>query len=263
MLRLKKMGGLGYRGPGILGFVSGEGHTNERVAHLGRTLPDDYDSDPARFAANQAANRLYSQRGDIHPAVAKRMAMEGCALVLDVGGGNGVLARELAQYQVRPVTADRAVYVRDAPTPALRSDALTLPFRDGTFSGAAMLWMLYHLPDPASALAEVRRVLRPGGLLAVCAPSRNNDPELAGVLPHWGEALSFDAENGPATVASIFGAVELETWDEPMVSVPDEGALALTLRGRGLEEHQAQLASERLLTPMTLTKRGMLAWARK
>jgi SAM-dependent methyltransferase len=243
--------------------VSEGGQTRKDIGGIGRTLPDDYDSDPGRFAANQAVNRLYSRRGDIHPAVAKRMAMEGCELVLDVGGGNGVLARELAQYQVHPVTADRAAYLRDAASPALRSDALMLPFRDCTFSGAAMLWMLYHLPDPASALAEVRRVLRPGGLLAVCPPSRYNDPELAGFLPHWGQALCFDAENGPATVAGIFGDVELETWDEPMVSVPDEGALALTLRGGGLDERHAQLASERLATPITLTKRGMLAWARE
>jgi SAM-dependent methyltransferase len=242
--------------------VSESGQTSKDIGGVGRTLPDDYDSDPGRFAANQAANRLYSRRGDIHPAFAERLAMEGCELVLDLGGGNGALARELAQYQVRTLTADRATYVRDAPAPALRTDALMLPFRDGTFSCAAMLWMLYHLPDPASALAEVRRVLRPGGLLAVCAPSRYNDPELAGVLPHWGEALSFDAENGAATVAGIFGDVELETWDEPMVSVPDRGALALVLRGRGLDERQAAIASKRLPTPVTLTKRGMLAWAR-
>jgi SAM-dependent methyltransferase len=232
------------------------------VGAVGRTLPDDYDTDPARFAANQAANRLYSLRGDIHPAVAKRMAMEGCELVLDLGGGNGVLARELALHQVRTVTADRATYVRDAPSPALRTDALMLAFRDGTFGCAAMLWVLYHLPDPGRALAEVKRVLRPGGLLAVCAPSRYNDPELAGFLPHWGEALSFDAENGPATVADIFGAVEVETWDEPIVAVPDQAALELTLRGRGLDEHRAAIASRQLQTPITLTKRGMLAWAR-
>jgi SAM-dependent methyltransferase len=243
--------------------VSEGGQTSKDLGGFGRTLPDDYDSDPGRFAANQAATGLYSMRGDIHPAVAKRMATEGCELVLDLGGGNGVLARELAQYQVRTVTADRAAYVRDAPAPALQTDAFMLPFRDSTFTCAAMLWMLYHLPDPGSALAEVKRVLQPGGLLAVCAPSRYNDPELARFIPHWGQALSFDAENGPATVADIFGAVELETWDEPMVSVPDQGALALTLRGRGLDERQARIASERLPTPITLTKRGMLAWARK
>jgi hypothetical protein len=59
-----------------------------------RTLPAYYDSDPGRFAANQVATSLYSRRGDIHPAVSRRLAAEGCHLVLDLGGGNGVLARE-------------------------------------------------------------------------------------------------------------------------------------------------------------------------
>jgi hypothetical protein len=77
------------------------------------------------------------------------------------------------------------------------------------------------------------------------------------------EAVSFDAENGPATVADTFGPVEVETWDEPMVAVPDRGALELTLRGRGLDEYHAAAASGQLATPITLTKRGMLAWARK
>jgi hypothetical protein len=51
-----------------------------------------------------------------------------------------------------------------------------------------------------------------------------NDPELSDILPQWGEAFTFDAENGPATAADVFGAVEVETWDEPMVAVADQAA---------------------------------------
>jgi ubiquinone/menaquinone biosynthesis C-methylase UbiE len=44
-----------------------------------------------------------------------------------------------------------------------------MPFPDGRFSAAACLTMLHHIPSPAlqdAALAELARVLRPGGLLA-------------------------------------------------------------------------------------------------
>ena len=84
---------------------------------VGPALPADYDSDPDRFASSQAATAAFSRRGDVHPAVARRLADAGCELVLDVGGGNGVLARELAKVGARTVTADRARHVAAAPPP--------------------------------------------------------------------------------------------------------------------------------------------------
>lgn len=43
------------------------------------------------------------------------------------------------------------------------------PFGDGTFDIAAALMMLYHVPDRVAAAAELRRVVRPGGVLVVTA----------------------------------------------------------------------------------------------
>jgi SAM-dependent methyltransferase len=226
-------------------------------------LPADYDGDPGRFAANQAATAAFSRRGDVHAAVAKHLVEVGCELVLDAGGGNGVLARELAKAGARTVTVDRASYVADAPRPVLRANVLMLPFRELSFQGTAALWMLYHLASPEAALAEFRRCLRPGGVMVASAPSRCNDPELRSVLPRWGQPLSFDAENGPGQVARVFGDVQVEAWDEPMISLSDPEELALYLRGRGLAEDDARTAARRVGTPVTVTKRGMLAWARK
>lgn len=233
------------------------------ASDVGPALPVDYDSDPGRFASNQAATAAFSRLGDVHGLVARRLVDAGSGVVLDVGGGNGALARELAKVGARAVTADRAVYVAESRPPVLRCDALLLPFREGSFSGAAALWVLYHVANPRAALAELYRCLRPGGLVAVCAPSRYNDPELRPALPRWGQPLSFDAENGPAQVAAVFGDVEVEAWDEPMVSLAGAADVALFLRGRGLSEDDARAAAERFKTPLTVTKRGMLAWARR
>jgi SAM-dependent methyltransferase len=232
-------------------------------AELGPALPSDYDTDPGRFAANQAATAAFSRQEDVHPAVARRLTRVGCGLVLDVGGGNGVLARELAKGGVRAVTIDRAGHLSAAPPPVVRADALMLPFGEDSFGGAAALWMLYHLPSPQPALAEIRRCLWPGGLLAVSAPSRYNDPEFKSVLPRWGQALSFDAENGPGQVATVFGDVEVVAWDEPLVLLGGPADIALFLRGRGLTDGEARAAAKRFETPLTVTKRGMLTWARK
>lgn len=229
----------------------------------GRALPTDYDSDPDRFAANQLATRRFLARQDVHPDVARRFADEGRHRVVDLGGGNGVLARLLVEHGIATVVVDRANHVAQAPRPVVRADACRLPFGDNTFDGAAALCMLYHLSDPLVALREARRVLRPGGLLAISVPSRHNDPELASVLPRWGQPLSCDAENGPALLREVFDAIEIQRWDAPLVRLPDRAALTLYLRGRGLTEQAAPVAARGVRTPLTVTKRGMIGWARK
>jgi SAM-dependent methyltransferase len=229
-----------------------------------RVVPCDYDSDPGRFAATQAS-RDRAGLADVHEQVAERFAAGGCRLVADIGGGNGTLARFLAGRGVRFVVLDQAEHIAQAPRPGVRADACRLPLRDGCADGAAALYMLYHLADPVLALAEARRVLRPGGWLAVSAPSRHNDPELAAVLPDWGAPLTFDAENAAAQLGAVFGAaqIDLTRWDAPLLRVPDRAALTTYLRGRGLSESVASAASGSFVTPIIVTKRGVLAWARK
>src|SRR5258706_5592376 len=63
----------------------------------------------------------------------------------------------------------------EAPTDALgaavRANALRLPFPDGTFDRVIVSEVLEHIPDDAGAVAELTRVLRPGGTMAVTVPA--------------------------------------------------------------------------------------------
>jgi SAM-dependent methyltransferase len=232
-----------------------------------RVVPCDYDTDPGRWAANQAFRpRPGTGRPvvDVFGIVARRvLARSRAGPVLELGGGTGPLARELAGHGVRVVVADLAAMLSQAPRPAVRTDARAAGFRDESFGTIAALWMLYHLPDPALALDEAGRVLRPGSCLVACAPSRFNDPELAHVLPGWGEPLTFDAENAASQVARFFPVTDTLTWDIPLIDLAAAGDVARYLRGRGMTEEAASRAAGQVPVPVRLTKRGALVWARK
>jgi SAM-dependent methyltransferase len=92
--------------------------------------------------------------------------------VLDLGAGVGMLLPEVRRRapQALVVGVDVAEgMIRLAPSDFHRAvvDARRLAVRDETFDAVVMAFMLFHVPDPADALKEVRRVLRAGGALAL------------------------------------------------------------------------------------------------
>ncbi len=108
--------------------------------------------------------------------------LDGCWLgdeLLEVGPGPG-LATDVLRLRAGRVTAAEldpglaaglAGRLRGTNVRVVRADASCLPFADGRFTGAACMTMLHHIPSAAAqdaALAELRRVLRPGGMLAGC-----------------------------------------------------------------------------------------------
>jgi SAM-dependent methyltransferase len=148
-----------------------------------------------------------------------------------------------------------------APHPHVQGDAIALPFAESSFASVALLYLLYHLADPARALAEARRVLRPGGLVAVAAPSRDDSPELADTLPST--PLTFDAERAPELLAEQFTGVEVERWDAPLLDLPTREAVRDYLIGKGMDRDRARAAAESVDVPLSVTKRGALAFGRK
>jgi hypothetical protein len=123
--------------------------------------------------------------------------------------------------------------------------------------------MLYYLDNLGVALVEASRVLRTEGVFVACTSSRYNDPEFASVLPNWGQPFRFDAETASEIISEHLKITEVITWDTPAVHLPDRAAVALFLRGRGLSRQEASVQADQSNTPLTVTKRGCLIWARK
>ncbi|QEM72850.1 methyltransferase domain-containing protein [Deinococcus radiodurans R1 = ATCC 13939 = DSM 20539] len=108
--------------------------------------------------------------------------------VLDIGAGAG---HGLGALAWRGHTG-RAVGVDPIPGLGVTAgQAEALPFPDGTFDVALLVRVLAHLPDPARALAEAWRVLRPGGQLVLAAQGADH---LAGTWRALGRPTSA---NGP------------------------------------------------------------------
>lgn len=97
------------------------------------------------------------------------------SVALDIGaagGGNTRVLRSLGMFAV-PVEygVDGAEVARDRGLPAVRADARALPFGDASVDLVVAFDVLEHIEDDASALAEIARVLRPGGRLLLAVPA--------------------------------------------------------------------------------------------
>lgn len=150
----------------------------------------------------------------------KRFAVELCgvrkgAKVLDVAGGTGDLAILLArragdpgQVWLADINADMLARGRDRlidaglALPALRCDAESLPFAANYFDCVTVAFGLRNMTHKDAALAEMLRVLRPGGRLIVLEFSRVwrplsplFDAYAFKVLPALGKLVIKDADS--------------------------------------------------------------------
>ena len=222
--------------------------------------PCDYDANPARYRLGMrvTASALDPTTTTLYTRVWALVPERGDLVIADVGCADGPLAAARPDGRAgRVVGVDRsAVLLADHPHPAVRADAVALPLADGSVTAVAAINVLYHLASPLSAIREARRVLAADGVFVVATVSRRDSPELAAV---WQPAPStFDAEDAAALAGLVFGRVEAEWWDAPLITLRDRGAIADYLVARWVGRRRAVAAAASFPTPLTITKRGVL-----
>jgi SAM-dependent methyltransferase len=117
--------------------------------------------------------------------------------VVDLAAGTGKLTRSLADrgfevVAVEPVAEMRAVTALDDRVTVLDGTAEAIPLGDGS-ADAVTVAQAFHWFDGSRALAEIHRVLRPGGVLALVFNRRRTEDEIhrridALLAPHRGDA---------------------------------------------------------------------------
>jgi SAM-dependent methyltransferase len=197
----------------------------------------------ANLAARQSIYAYQHPRIDLTARVLDLAAPARGELVADVGCGNGAYLAELARrgFAGRVVGADlssgmlraardavgqaggtaapdeaEAAHAGGAPsggTALVGADVAALPLRDGCADLTLAMHMLYHVPDRAAAVRELRRVTRPGGRVVVGLNGADSLKELwavievasGGDLRPYGERLRLD--EGEAELRTVFGSV--------------------------------------------------------
>jgi demethylmenaquinone methyltransferase/2-methoxy-6-polyprenyl-1,4-benzoquinol methylase len=154
---------------------------SSRTRHARRLfsgISSNYDlvADLLSFGQNARWQRAMVDQVGIHLA----LRPEGRPRVLDVATGPAAVARRLARRvpSVAIVGVDQSPEMLGAGVELVRDAGLAgrirfvlgqgehLPFPDGAFDAVTFTYLLRYVDDPAEALRELARVLRPGGILA-------------------------------------------------------------------------------------------------
>jgi ubiquinone/menaquinone biosynthesis C-methylase UbiE len=150
--------------------------------------------------------------------------------VVDVCAGAGQHVVEYARLSSRAIGfdfSDAAVAeARQRGAEAYTADAAALPLTDASVDAVSCAFGVYYLTDLTAAVREWKRVLKPGGRIAVCGPARGTNRELyrfheqaTGEGPSDADLMALgyiDEFVRPALVAEAFSEVTVETFVNPI-----------------------------------------------
>ena len=165
---------------------------------------------------------------------------------LDVGCGNGafteMLVERCAPASVQGIDPSEAQLAYARTRPALRAaqfrqgDAMAQPFPDDTFDAAVMPLVIFFVPDPARGVAEMVRVVRPGGMVAAYAWDMLGDGFPYRVLQAEMRGLGVAVPVPPSPDASRIDALR-ELWTEAGLETVETREIAVQRTFAGFDDY--------------------------
>ena len=231
-------------------------------------------TDQYRNSSNLDARMVIHQRFSTNPYGWFRWVFDALlklpeqARILELGCGNGMLWKENADRiptgwnitlsDLSPGMLDSAwrnLVVTGRAFQFKEIDAQSIPYEDKTFDAVIANHMLYHVPDRPEAIAEIQRILKPGGRLVATTIGNDHLKEMTSWyervrLSNVGEPLAspFVLENGREQLAPFFSEVKLCRYEdnlhvtevEPILAYIRSGIRAIEL----LEEEMTRLKQD-------------------
>ncbi len=269
---------------GLHQYIRGQTRTSEQVFDAPRDLTDDpkMTSEPATSTASlrsgqyrdgrnlsarfQLHQRFSTSRYPFHRWIFDHFAFTAGARILELGCGFGALWSgnadrivpdwdiTLSDMSFGMLSEARTNLASSGTFRFQQIDASAIPYRDGVFDAVIANHMLYHVPDLARTLAEIRRVLKPGGSMYATTVGAAYMRELdsiaerfVGIDPMTNNATRFGLESGLAALRSVFGEVRLEPLRGELVVTEAEPMVAyirsMTAMNRAPQERIAEMSS--------------------
>lgn len=127
-------------------------------------------------------------------------------------------------------------------------DAQAIPFDDASLDIVIANHMLYHVPDRAKALAEIRRVLKPTGRFYAATNGRAHLGKITEIIRRVDASYAFDAatrdafslESGRAQLEHYFSHVQLYQLDNILAVTEPEALIAYILSGAAQTKNTAE-----------------------
>ncbi len=139
-------------------------------------------------------------------AKARLAAPERSASIVDIGCGTGALLAQLRSHgytDLSGVDISPPADLEGIGFHSLDLDNLRLPFADQSVDLALAVEVIEHLENPGSFFAELRRVLRPSGMLLMTTPNVHS-VEARVRLALLGQLKQFDAIGDPTHIHPVF-----------------------------------------------------------